>query len=67
MRYRLGEKFEPSVELHLGQDTFALGPAAGGTLRLGQGRQVRWHIGAFPGVSENSPDLTTTFVLEYEF
>ena len=67
MRYRMGEKFEPSLELHLGQNTFAAGPAAGGTVRLGPGRQLRWHLGVLPGLSADSADITTTFVLEYEF
>lgn len=66
-RYRYTEKFEPAIELHLGQDTVALGPAATGLLRLGAGKKLRWQLGLYPGLSSSSPDLSALALLEYEF
>ena len=67
MRYRLNESFEPAIELHVGQDTSAIGPAIGGLFRLSGARKLRWEIGVFAGISENSPDQILKANLEFEF
>jgi hypothetical protein len=66
-RYRLKETFEPSLELHVGQDTTAVGPLISGLFRVGEGRKLRWELGVFAGVSEHSPDRIVKANLEYEF
>jgi len=66
-RYRLRETFEPSLELHLGQDTTAAGPLFSGLFRVGEGRKLRWELGLFTGVSEKSPDRIVKANLEFEF
>jgi len=66
-RYRLAEVFEPGLELHVGQDTTAVGPAFTGLFRVSQGRKLRWELGYFSGVSERSPDNILRANIEFEF
>ena len=66
-RYRMTEAFEPSIELHAGQDTIAVGPSLSGLYRLSQGKKLRWAIGVFTGVDEQSPDQILKASLEFEF
>ena len=66
-RYRFKERIEPAVELHLGQDTVALGPAIAGLARLSPGKKLRWELGVFWGLDENSPDQTVKANIEFEF
>jgi len=66
-RYRLQETFEPSLEVHVGQDTTAAGPLISGLFRIGQGRKLRWELGVFAGLSERSPDQIVKANLEFEF
>jgi hypothetical protein len=66
-RYRMTEAFEPSIELHAGQDTVAVGPSLSGLYRVSQGKKLRWEIGAFTGVNERSPDQIVKASLEFEF
>ena len=67
LRYRLRERFEPAVEVHVGQDTTAVGPAILGLLRTSGGHKLLWELGAFAGVGENSPDRILKASMEYEF
>lgn len=67
MRYRLKEAFEPGVEIHVGQDTTAVGPAIGGLVRVSEGRKLRWQLGLFAGVTERSPDQILKANIEFEF
>ena len=66
-RYRLTEKFEPGMELHVGQNTTALGPVFSGLVRVSRGRSVRWDLGVFAGLSESSPDHILKANIEFEF
>lgn len=66
-RYRLRESFEPAVELHIGQDTTAIGPVFTGLIRPSQGRKLRWEIGILTGVDEKSPDRIFKANIEFEF
>jgi hypothetical protein len=66
-RYRLTEKFEPGIELHMGQDTTAIGPAFSGLVRVSRGRKFRWELGVFAGLSERSPDHILKANIEFEF
>jgi hypothetical protein len=66
-RYRLKESFEPAIELHMGQDTTALGPAMTGLYRLSPGKKLRWEAGVFWGLNDESPDQTVKLNLEFEF
>ena len=66
-RYRLGEALEPAIELHMGQDTVALGPALTGLYRISPGKKLRWDVGVFFGADRESPDQTFKANLEYEF
>ncbi len=67
MRYRLTEKLEPGIELHVGQDTTALGPVFSGLVRVSRGRKFRWDLGVFAGLSESSPDHILKANIEFEF
>lgn len=66
-RYRLKESFEPAIELHVGQDTVALGPAIIGLGRLSPGKKLRWEAGIFFGLDNQSPDQTIKLNIEFEF
>ena len=66
-RYRLTEKFEPGIELHVGQDTTALGPAFSGLVRVSRGKKIRWELGMFAGLNERSPDHILKANIEFEF
>ncbi len=67
VRYRLKESFEPALELHVGQDTTAVGPAIGGLFRVSEGKKLRWEFGLFAGISERSPDSIVKANIEFEF
>ncbi len=66
-RYRLKESFEPAIELHMGQDTVAMGPVLTGLLRPGQGRKLRWELGILAGLDDKSPDRIIKANIELEF
>jgi len=66
-RYRLREAFEPAVELHLGQDTRAIGPAITGLYRVSSGKKLRWELGIFAGIDSKSPDQILKANFEFEF
>ena len=66
-RYRFKESLEPAIELHMGQDTVALGPALTGLSRLSPGKKLRWEAGVFLGMDSASPDRTFKLGIEYEF
>ena len=66
-RYRYSPRFEPAMELYLGEDTKALGPAMMGTERLGPAKALRWELGVVLGLNDDTPDYTFRAVLEYEF
>jgi len=67
MRYRMKETFEPAVELHVGQDTTAIGPTISGLVRVSNGRKLRWDLGLFAGITERSPDQILKANIEFEF
>ena len=66
-RYRYSPRFEPALELYLGEDTSALGPAIMGVERLGMAKAVRWELGVVLALNDDTPDYTFRAVLEYEF
>jgi len=66
-RYRLTELFEPAMELHVGQDTAALGPAVTGVYRLAPGKKLGWNVGLFLGIDDETPDRIFKLNVEYEF
>jgi hypothetical protein len=67
VRRRWKESFEPGLEIHVGQDTLAVGPVVAGVGRLGGGSKLRWELGYFAGIDEITPDHTVRLSLEYEF
>ncbi len=66
-RRRWSERFEPGLEVHLGQDTLAVGPVFSGLKRFDGGGKFLWEAGYFVGLDEITPDDTVRLVLEYEF
>ncbi len=66
-RYRYSPRFEPAVELYMGQDTRGLGPVIMGVERLGVMKALRWELGSIFGLDDDTPDYTLRVVLEYEF
>lgn len=67
VRYRLKQAFEPGFEVHVGQDTVAVGPWIGGLVRLSAGKKLRWELGYFAGFDEQSADQNIKANIEFEF
>jgi len=67
VRHRTSEAAEPGVEVHVGQDTFAVGPVVTGLARFGGSRKIRWSAGYFAGLGSTTPDHTARVFFEYEF
>jgi high-affinity iron transporter len=76
-RYRLNERFEPGVEMYGGLGEWGevgsfddheqqLGPAVFGKVRKAGGA-IRYEAGLLFGLTNESPDATVRFLLEYEF
>lgn len=67
IRNRYRQSFEPAIELYKGEDTFAIGPAALGLIRLDINRNVKWEAGLIFGLDRDSPDHTLRLKFDYEF
>ena len=67
LRYRYTLQFEPAIELYSGDAFKGIGPVGLGQIRFGQGRKLRWELGAIFGVASDSPDLILRGMFEYEF
>ncbi|MBE9538767.1 MAG: hypothetical protein IMF06_06765 [Proteobacteria bacterium] len=67
VRYRQSPRFEPALELYMGQDTLGIGPAFLGAERLGIMKALRWQLGVIFGLDSDTSDYTLRAVLEYEF
>ena len=66
-RYRYSPRFEPALELYMGQDTKGLGPTIMGKERLGIMKALSWELGVIFGLESDTADYTLRAVLEYEF
>jgi hypothetical protein len=66
-RYRYSRSFEPAIEVYVGEDTQAIGPAFLGQIRLDTKHQIKWEAGILFGLDEKSPNNTLRIMLEYEF
>jgi hypothetical protein len=66
-RYRFSQQFEPALELHKGENTFALGPAIMGDINAGVRRSWHWEAGLLLGLDNDSPQHTIRAGIEYEF
>ena len=67
LRYRWRESLEPGLEIHVGQDTTAIGPAFSGLRRLNVGSKLRWEVGYFTGLDDATADHILRLSIEYEF
>ena len=76
-RYRLGERFEPGIEMYGGLGDWGhmgsfddheqqLGPACFGKLRTASGAW-KYEAAVLFGLNDQAPDTTLRFLLEYEF
>jgi high-affinity iron transporter len=76
-RYRFSEVFEPGVEMYGGMGEWGefgsfndheqqLGPAAYGKFRTASGA-IKYEVGLLFGLTDDTPDTTARFMLEYEF
>lgn len=66
-KYRLSEKFEPAIELYIGQNNRSIGPAITGLWRTGASNKLRWLAGAYAGLGSQSPDFSAMVTFEFEF
>jgi len=76
-RYRLDERFEPGIEMYGGLGEWGemgsfddheqqLGPAMFGKFRTSDGA-IKYELGLLFGLTDETPDTTVRFVIEYEF
>jgi high-affinity iron transporter len=76
-RYRLDERFEPGVEMYGGAGEWGemgsfddheqqLGPAMFGKFRTADGA-FKYELGLLFGLTDETPDTTVRFLIEYEF
>ena len=76
-RYRLGERFEPGIEMYGGLGDWGhmgsfndheqqIGPACFGKLRTNTGAW-KYEAAMLFGLNDETPDATVRFMLEYEF
>lgn len=66
-RYRYSPRFEPALELYMGEDTLGMGPVMMGAQRIGQMKALRWEAGVIMGMNNDTADYTLRAVLEFEF
>lgn len=66
-RYRLQPGFQPAFEIHMDEYDKAAGPAAVGSLRLGNKQKLKWELGWLFALEEETPASLLKAVLEYEF
>jgi hypothetical protein len=67
LRRRWREGLEPGLEIHIGQDTTAIGPVFSGLRRINVGNKLRWELGYFTGLDDATADHTLRLSIEYEF
>ena len=58
---------EPAIELHVGQDTAAIGPVVTGLWRISAGKKIRWDLGYFGGIGNRGPEHAIKANFEFEF
>lgn len=67
LRYRYGPQLEPTLVLHLSQDTGAVGPGLWLHQRLAPGRRLNWQFALLQGFKTATPEQTLLVAVEYEF
>lgn len=67
LKYRYKPALEPAIEMHKGQDNFALGPSVSGLLRFSGQQKLIWNAGFFFGMEDDTADRNFLFHVEYEF
>jgi hypothetical protein len=66
-RYRYSPKFEPGIEMYIGQNTRAIGPVLQGNITTGIRKLLHWEVGVIFGLDEDSAHETFRLLTEYEF
>jgi hypothetical protein len=77
-RWRVSQAFEPGIEFfgelgdwgdngHVDEHEHEAGPAAMGKLRSGPRSSFKYEAALLFGLTDESPDTTVRFLLEYEF
>lgn len=68
LKYRLSPAFEPGIEYHADEDTEAVGLVGMGTIPMGTGgNNVKWLLGVYSGLNDETPDTQFRWELEFEF
>jgi len=66
-RYRYSRVFEPAMEVYVGQNSAAVGPAFLGSAIVGVRKSISWEAGLMFGITDETPNNTFRFLLEFEF
>lgn len=67
LKYRYQQTLEPALELHLSQDTKAIGPALLGEIKLDGRNKLLWEAALLGGLNDTTPELSINLILELEF
>lgn len=66
-RYRHSRGFEPALEIYVGQNSTAAGPALLGSASIGVRKSLHWEAGVMFGLDNESANTTFRVLLEFEF
>lgn len=67
LRYRYGAFFEPAFEVYLDDKDWVAGPSLLGAYGLSGRKKIRWELGVFFGLDEDTPSTNVRANMEFEF
>lgn len=66
LKYRLSPGWEPALEYYGDEETHSIGSAILGKTRW-VGTPVKWELGAYAGLNDDTSDFTFRWLMEWEF
>lgn len=66
LKYRLSPGLEPALEYYGDEETHSIGLAMLGKTRWGS-TPVKWELGGYAGLNDDTPDFTLRWLMEWEF
>ena len=66
-KWRLSEAFEPGLEVYQSEESQQVGPVALGKIHVGDYGKLKYELGLLFGLSDETPDNTLRWLVEFEF